>query len=347
MPDHAPDQPTSQSLKIVELQRQANSIRQAFIQDRSRDAEGRAKLRAELDRIEAELARLTTEQAEARQQESAAVDSRGVEAVAEEPTEPVTRGGATRGGTRSPTTRTGSTRGTTLGIDTTGLAPRVEVRMKTLPTGMYHLFDPATNPLAVVDVSVSRQYQALNQDRKFARLLVRAWLEGLSTEHVEYREVKTGTSTGPLNLLPTLLPDRVRHITEVQRATLHIQVDDMDGRTEYHQTHTIVMLSRNSGLNCLWDIEKNQLIEDLTPYYGAWVTPNAEPIQRLLRKVVDKTDGHNLVGYLAGRAKVVLDEVRAIFDVLKELDFRTFSRCSEQSVKRTGKISQGRPNAFI
>ncbi len=30
-----------------------------------------------------------------------------------------------------------------------------------------------------------------------------------------------------------------------------------------------------------------------------------------------------------------------------QLDFRTFSRCSEQSVKRTGKISQGRPNAFI
>jgi len=282
-----PTAPNTEDLKINELQRQAQALRQAFFAAGAGDAKA---IGDDLDRVEAELAQAVAAEASAKK---AASEKTGSEKPASTP-------------------RVG-----TLGADSTGLDPRVEIRMTTLPTGMYHLFDPATNPLAVVEVKVTSQFESANKDKRIARLMVRAWIEGLSTEHVHCCEVKVGQTTGPLNLLPTLLPDKVRHITEVQRGTLHIQVDDMDGKTEYHQTHTIVMLSRNSGLNCLWDVERNKPIEDLTPYYGAWVTPNADPIQRLLRKVVDTTPDHSLRGYLAGREKVVEDEVRAIYDVLK------------------------------
>jgi len=285
-----PDQPKPQAFEIVELQRQAQALRQVLFAAGNASVADRQALRAELDRVEIELA-LAIADAAARQ---AAISKPGAESTAALP-------------------RVG-----TLGAESTGLDPVIEIRMNTLPTGMYHLFDPATNPLATVEVKVTSRFESANKDKRIARLLVRAWIEGLSTEPVHCCEVKVGKSTGPIPLLPTLLPDKVRHITKVQRATLHIQVDDMDGKTEYHQTHTIVMLARNSGLNCLWDVKTNTLIEDLTPYYGAWVTPNAEPIQRLLRKVVDKTATHSLQGYLTGRARVVEDEVKAIFDVLKD-----------------------------
>lgn len=299
MEETMPDQPTPQAFEIFELQRKAQALRQVLFAAGNASVADRQALSAELDRVEAALDRAV---GPVRQQES--ISKSGEEAAASGP-------------------RVG-----TLGAESTGLELVDEkgeklsdmsriVRITTLPTGMYHLFDPATNPLAIVNVKITSKYESKN-NRNIARLLVRAWIEGLSTEHVHCCEVKVGKSTGEIRLLPTLLPDKVRHITEVQRATLHIQVDDMDGKTEYHQTHTIVMLARNSGLNCLWDVKKNTLIEDLTPYYGAWVTPNAEPIQRLLRKVVDKTAAHSLQGYLAGRARVVEDEVRAIFDVLKD-----------------------------
>jgi hypothetical protein len=291
MSDITPALPTPESINLLELQRQAQALRQAFFAAGNAGTEFRDTIRAELDRVEGELAQAVAAEAVARNEAATKAGAEAAEAVL----------------------KVG-----TLGAESTGLDASIEIRMHTLPTGMYHLFDPATNPLAVVEVKVTSRFESANRNNRIARLLVRAWIEGLSTEHVHCCEVKVGRSTGPLHLLPTLLPDKVQHITEVQRATLHIRIDDMDGKTEYHQTHTIVMLSRNSGMNCLWDVQKNRLIEDLTPYYGAWVTPNAEPIQLLLRKVVDKTEAVSLLGYLARREKVVEDEVRAIFDVLKD-----------------------------
>ncbi|MBI1325813.1 hypothetical protein GC170_21840 [bacterium] len=95
-------------------------------------------------------------------------------------------------------------------------------------------------------------------------------------------------------------------------------VSDPIQKTDMMQTYSILMLSRNSGLNCLWDKKQDKLIEDLTPYYGAWVTPNVDAIMRLLRKVAEKTPEQSLRGYLTGSTKAVDDEVRAIYEVLKE-----------------------------
>jgi hypothetical protein len=292
MPDTTatpPDVPNPETLRRIEIEQRVQALRQVF--RASPAAASDPHVRDELDRAETDLAA------------AFAAEWAVTEAAGEKP------GSGEAAGRHHPSI---------LSAVSTGLAPSVEIRMPTLPTGMYHLFDPATSPLAVVEVKVKNQFKRVNGEKEIARLLVRARLEGISTEHAEYREVRVGGSTGPLNLLPTLLPENVRRITEVQRAALQIVIDDMDGKTEYRQTFTILMLSRNSGLSGLWDVKKNKLIEDLTPYYGAWVTPNADSVMRLLRKVVDKTSAQSLRGYLTGSAKVVDDEVRAIYDVLKD-----------------------------
>src|SRR5262249_5088735 len=50
-------------------------------------------------------------------------------------------------------------------------------------------------------------------------------------------------------LMPALLPERARAVTEVQRATLHVIAEDLDGKLESHDMFPIVCLSRNSSFN--------------------------------------------------------------------------------------------------
>ena len=105
--------------------------------------------------------------------------------------------------------------------------------MKPLPTGVYNLLDRETDPLLSVDVT--------NESREPKRICVRAYIEGLSTEEVHTVEIDRGKQTA-FKLLPTLLPERAQRITEVQRATLHVLAEDLDGKTEIHETHSIVTL---------------------------------------------------------------------------------------------------------
>lgn len=202
----------------------------------------------------------------------------------------------------------------TLGAESTGIEVTPVIRMPVLPSGMYHLFQPQDQPLAEIDVRFTKDPK--NKLKEYARVLIRAHIEGLSAEHVEYWEIKKNQSTGPIPLLPTLLPEKIRQINEVQRATLHIRVDDLDATTEFYKTFPLTILSRNSGLLSYRDPITGKY-NDLTTYFGAWVTPNAESIQRLLYKVAENTSRKQLVGYLAKDDRVVEDEVRAIYNVLK------------------------------
>ena len=72
-------------------------------------------------------------------------------------------------------------------------------------------------------------------------------------------------------MLPSLLPDQARRITEIRRATLHVVVDifgsTMNPQTrtdtwsslvESHDTHSIILLSRNSGFNAVEDPETGE-----------------------------------------------------------------------------------------
>lgn len=117
-----------------------------------------------------------------------------------------------------------------------------------------------------------------------------------------------------LKLLPTLFPERARSITEIQRATLHLRVEDLDGKPECHDTFPVVCLARTSSFNSVRRPDTDQPV-DLTHYYGAWVTPYAEAVQERVRRAAD------LAGMLWGYqrdAESVTRQVAAVFGSLKE-----------------------------
>src|SRR5262249_30966059 len=110
-----------------------------------------------------------------------------------------------------------------LGPETTGLRVVPTLNMQPLPTGIYHLLDAETDPLLTVVVE--------NKSRDTRRVCVKAFVEGLSAQAVRTTEIER-RDQATLKLLPTLLPEQARAITEVQRATLHVLAEDLDGKTE-------------------------------------------------------------------------------------------------------------------
>jgi hypothetical protein len=203
-----------------------------------------------------------------------------------------------------------ATYGRFLGPETTGLRVTSTVNMQPLPTGVYHLLDPETDPLVTVAV------ENVSRENKTRRVCVKAYLEGLSAEAVRTVEVKRHEPPAALRLLPTLLPERARALTEVQRATLHVLVTDLDGKPECHDTHAVLCLARSSSFNSVRDPATGQ-VKDLTDYYGAWVTPHAEPVQDLLRRAAERCPDHMLAGY-QGDADAVERQVKALFEALHE-----------------------------
>jgi hypothetical protein len=200
-------------------------------------------------------------------------------------------------------------RGRLLGPETTGLLVKPTLNMQSLPTGIYHLLDPEHDPLLTVVVGNE------SPDRKPRRVCVKAYLEGLSAEAVRTVEIKRGEQT-TLKLLPTLFPERARLITEVQRATLHLRVEDLDGKPECHDTFPLVCLARTSSFNAVADPQTGQPV-DLTHYYGAWVTPYAEAVQERVRRAAGLCSAGLLCGYQRG-PDAVGPQVAALYQALRE-----------------------------
>ena len=117
-----------------------------------------------------------------------------------------------------------------LGPETTGLRVTSTVNMQPLPTGIYHLLDPEKDPLVSIVV------ENVSDKRETRRLCVRVFLEGLSAEAVRTVELKRKEKV-ELKLLPMLLPERARMLTEVQRATLHVLVTDRKS-TRLNSSHS-------------------------------------------------------------------------------------------------------------
>src|SRR5262249_9188296 len=121
-----------------------------------------------------------------------------------------------------------------LSPETTKLRVKPTLNMQPLPTGVYHLIDPddsAANSLLTVLVR--------NEDSKIRRICLKAYLEGLSSEAVRTVEIKPRKEVS-VHLLPALVPERAKEVTEIQRAALHLIVDDLDGKIESHDTFSIV-----------------------------------------------------------------------------------------------------------
>jgi len=200
-------------------------------------------------------------------------------------------------------------RGRMLGAKTTGLRVERTLHMKPLPTGVYNLLDPETDPLLTVMVA--------NEGRETKRVCVRVYIEGLSAEEWRYVEIDRGKQA-TFHLLPNLLPERARTITEVQRATLHVIAEDLDGKTECHETFSIVCLARTSSFNAVRRPDTGQVV-DLSQYYGAWVTPRAEAVQERVRRAADLMPDRQICGY-QDDPESVTRQVEAMYRVLKEAE---------------------------
>jgi hypothetical protein len=198
-----------------------------------------------------------------------------------------------------------------LGPDTTGLRVQPTVNMQPLPTGIYHLLDPETDPLLTVALG--------NESSDTKRVCVKAFLEGLSAQAIRTVELPAGESLPrPLRLLPTLFPERAQAITEVQRATLHLIVEDLDGKPECHDTFPLVCLARTSSFNGVRQPATGRVV-DLSHYYGAWVTPHVEAVQARIRRAAEHGPQRQIWGY-QGKRDSVPQQVAALYQALREAE---------------------------
>jgi hypothetical protein len=198
-----------------------------------------------------------------------------------------------------------------LGPGTTGLRVITTVRLKPIPTGIYHLLDPQTDPLLTVTVK--------NESHEPRRICVTAKIVGLSARASKTVELGRMDKVGQtINLLPSLILKKARRITEVQRCTLRVEVMDLDRKVESQDTDHLLLLARNSSFNSVLDAATGRP-RDLTKYYAAWVTPHVEPIQALVRKAAEKVPGRRIWGY-QGRPdpEMTTAQVKALFDTLKD-----------------------------
>jgi hypothetical protein len=205
----------------------------------------------------------------------------------------------------------GKPMGMPLGPETTGLRVGTTIRLKPIPTGVYHLLDPETDPLLTVTLK--------NESYEPRRVCVTAYIEGLSARAIKTIELGRMDRAGQtINLLPSLIPEQARRITEVQRCTLSVDVVDLDKKVESRDTYSLVLLARNSSFNSVVDPVTGRP-RDLTRYYAAWVTPHVEPVQALVRKAAEKVPGRRIWGY-QGRPdpEATATQVKALFDTLKE-----------------------------
>jgi hypothetical protein len=196
-----------------------------------------------------------------------------------------------------------------LGQKSTGLEARARIQIDPLPTGAYHLLDPGTDPLLIVDVE--------NFSRDTRRVCVKAHLEGLSATAVRTIEIEA-RQTKSFKLQPTLFPERAQAITEVQRATLHIVVEDLDGKLESHNTYPITCLARTSSFNAVRRPETGETV-DLSHYYGAWVTPHVDAVQERIRRAVELAPDRQMLGY-QGDPDLVQGQVAALYQSLRETE---------------------------
>jgi hypothetical protein len=205
------------------------------------------------------------------------------------------------------TTRTSSSSRTavTRGAATTGLEAKVNLHMAQIPTAIYHLLDKDEHPLFVCNIK--------NTSNTKRRVRVTSHLDNYSAAAVYTTELDPYKDED-IRQLPTLFPERINHVNELTRATLNVQVDDLDtGKIEIHRTAPLWLLSRNSAPLAVKDPTTGDW-NDLTRYLAAFVTPNEPSVIEFHRKVVERHPERRLVGY----QKDVDSQVKAIFDALKE-----------------------------
>lgn len=194
-----------------------------------------------------------------------------------------------------------------LGAETTGLEVTVFQRMASIPTAIVHLFDPQDNPLVTMTVRNAGE-------QRTRRLRLYSYIEGYSAQAVDTLELAPRQQR-EVNQLPVLFPAEARSVTELTRASLNLLVEDLDGGVELHRSLPVWLLSRNSAPLAVRDPQTGGW-NDLSVYFGAFVTPNSPAVMRFLRLAADHHPERQLGGY-QGEPPVVEPQVRAAFDALR------------------------------
>jgi hypothetical protein len=198
------------------------------------------------------------------------------------------------------------------GLKTTGLEVKVNLRMAYVPTAIYHLFDVGQTPLISCEVYVSEESDEIR------RVRVSSFIEDYSARAVNTFEIEPG-QTHAFDQLPALFTDRIRNLNELTRASLNILVEDLDGAVELHETHPIWLLARTTAPLAVEDPTTGQW-RDMTPYFGAFVTPNAPSLMTFLRQAAYLHPQDSLAGY-QGDKSAAEPQVKALFDVNSVIDF--------------------------
>jgi hypothetical protein len=184
---------------------------------------------------------------------------------------------------------------------------RLELRQSHIPTGIVHLFEATERPL----VSAAIQFQG----DELARLRVSCWVEGYSDLAIETSELTLYSPEVEIRLLPVFRAPAVREINELRRATLHFQVLEVKSNRELYRTFPIWLLPQSSAYLWIVDPVTRKRI-DLTPYLGAWVTPNEPAVMQTLRAAAGLHPRKALGGYQEG-PEGVARQVEAIYQALR------------------------------
>jgi hypothetical protein len=197
--------------------------------------------------------------------------------------------------------------GGVLGAESTGLEAKAELRMAQTPTSYYHLLDQTETPLFTCSV--------INASNDIRRVRVIGFVEGYSARSVDTAELAPGDQVS-FDQLPTFFPQTLKEINELTRATLNVLIEDLDtGKTEIHRTYPIWLLARTTAPLAVKD-PKTGAWQDMTPYLGAYVTPNAPEVMAFLAEAINHHPEKRFVGYQADETQVE-PQIKALFSALQ------------------------------
>ncbi|MBW7883054.1 MAG: hypothetical protein H3C34_10525 [Caldilineaceae bacterium] len=194
---------------------------------------------------------------------------------------------------------------TTRGAATTKLEAIVRLRMEHVPTATCHLLSAEENPLVEIEVQ--------NTDNRRRRVRVTSRVDQYSADAVTTIELNFRSKESVLHL-PTFFPDQIRRVRELTRATLTVLVEDLEAKdVELHRSFPIWLLSRNTAPLAVRDPASGAW-NDLSRYFGAFVTPNAPAVMKFLRNAARLHPDGRLSGYLSD----VTSQVRALYGALRQ-----------------------------
>lgn len=196
-----------------------------------------------------------------------------------------------------------------LGSETTKLEAQIYLRLTHVPTGYVHLLDPQRDPLVTCRIRNA-------DEKRIRRLRLTAYIAGYSAQAVDTVEIPPREST-IVHQLPVLFRDRLESLNELTRAMLNVLVEDLENhQVELHRALPIWLLARTAWPMTIADPMTAER-KEMTPYLGAYVTPNAPAVMRFARQVAERHPQRQLPGYTSDKSDVE-PQVRAVFQALKQ-----------------------------